>query len=86
MKLGQKASTLYNSPSEKDPMIYPEVSLPSALFTGSGYKVGSKCVVEFTGVIENMGKDSYRVKLTEGKEVETAAEDKKEESLIKKAK
>lgn len=86
MQLGQKAEKFYGvEPSSKDAMIYPEVSLPSKLFDKS-YKVGDKCVIEFTGTIENMGKDNYRVKLIEGTEVETPAEDKKEESLLKKAK
>lgn len=86
MKLGQNADTFYGiEKSTKDRMIYPEVSLPAQLFD-KAYKVGDKCVVEFTGTIENMGKDQYRIKLIEGKEVETPAEDKKEESLLKRAK
>lgn len=85
MKLGKKMSELYDAPTSKDQMMYPEVNLPAALFDKS-YKVGDKCVIEFTGTIENMGKNDYRVKLLEGKEVETPGEDKKEESLLKKAK
>lgn len=86
MKLGQKPEQFYGmDTASKDKMIYPEVSLPSSLFDKT-YKVGDKCVIEFTGTIENMGKDQYRIKLLEGTEVETQAEDKKEESLLKKAK
>lgn len=86
MKLGQKASTFYGSPStEKDPMIYPEVSLPTALFD-KAYKIGDKCVIELTGTIESMSKESYRIKLTEGIESESPATEKKEDSILKKAK
>lgn len=86
MKLGQKPDQFYGMDSaSKDKMIYPEVSLPAGLFD-KAYKVGDKCVVELTGTIENMGKDQYRVKLLEGKEVESMKESKKEETLLRSAK
>ena len=84
MDLGTKPSKMYDAPSSQK-KYYPSVSLPAALFEGK-YKPGDKCVVEFTASIESMGKDSYYVQLIEGKEVETPATEKKEESLLKKAK
>jgi hypothetical protein len=77
MKLGIKASTMYDSKPADE--YHPEVSLPSALFKGK-YGVGDKCKLTITGVIENMGKDMYRVKLLEGDEMDSGS------SLLKKAK
>ena len=83
MKLGQKISTMYDSkPAD---MMHPQMSLPSKLFDKS-YQVGDKCIIELVGTIESMGKDNYSVKFLEGKEVESTAEAKKEESLLKQAK
>lgn len=84
MKLGQKPEDFYGMAKENaDKMIYPEVSLPSSMFDGS-YKVGDKCVLQFTGTIENMGKDNYRVKLLDGSELDKPVST--AESLLTKAK
>lgn len=85
MKLGQSAKSLYDNPTTKDDMIHPEMNLPAKLFD-KAYKVGDKCTIELVGVIENMGKEQYRVKFLDGKEIETAKESAKEESLLKRAK
>lgn len=83
MDLGTKPSKMYDAPSSNK-KYYPGVSLPASLFEGT-YKPGDTCVIEFKGRIESMGKDNYYVELIEGKEVESAATEKKEESLLKKA-
>lgn len=77
MKLGIKTSTLYNSKPTDE--YHPEVSLPASLFQRK-YAVGDKCKLEITAIIENIGKDQYRVKLLEGNEKDSG------ESLLKKAK
>lgn len=72
MKLGQKASSIYGNHDEKDPTIHPHVSLPASMFK-KNYKVGDTCHCQVSGTIENMGKDGYHVKLTDGHEIESGA-------------
>lgn len=87
--LGQTSTSLYDmEPMNKDSKIYPEISLPASMFDKS-YKVGDKCTFELDGVIENMGKKQFRIKLTAGVEIESQAEEKKEskkESVLSGAK
>lgn len=77
MKLGIKASTMYDSKPSHE--YHPEVSFPSALFS-KGYQVGDKCKFMVTGIVESMSKDTYRVKLLEGTEQDS------DDSILKKAK
>jgi hypothetical protein len=83
MELGQKMSEMYDHPTSKDQKYYPEVSLTAKMFNNA-YKVGDKVKLEFTGTIENMGKETFRIKLLEGSECGTKKE--KKAGLISSAK
>lgn len=66
MDLGTKPSKMYDAPSSTK-KYYPSCSLPAELF-GSNYKPGDTAKLEVTVKIESMGKDSYYVEFTDGKE------------------